>query len=322
MPNRFRSVVAAALVLATPSAGVLAQEPPGQVHAHAHGPAEPLSSEALAALEAVRRSTARFQDARVAREAGYRLQDSDWAIMGEHWVAPSTGLRGFSLEQPAALQYVKVGGERVLVGVAYIVVQRSSDPPPEGFPGGADLWHYHTPAELIPLGFVDARSARQMETMAGSAGGGVRISMLHAWVWSENPEGVFAPIHRGLPYLRVGLPLDLAASGDEAAALGIDFASGAACERELELVRTVGRADAAQMQSMEEVCEAVAAEAERLVASPPAADELNARGAVLWRRYDAARREILTPEQMARLLELEVHLGGAAPTLERRPPGG
>ena len=35
---------------------------------------------------------------------------------------------------------------------------------------------------------------------------GTRLAMVHAWIWTPNPDGVFAADNWALPYVRLGLP--------------------------------------------------------------------------------------------------------------------
>jgi hypothetical protein len=64
------------------------------------------------------------------------------------------------------------------------------------------------------------------------------------------------------------------------------------------------------------LCQESASVSARLIAEGIAPAELNAQAAEVWKRFDTARREILTAEQIGRLLLLEEHLDGGAPTLE------
>ena len=69
----------------------------------------------------------------------------------------------FDIREPEILVYNKnVGGAQELVAVEYAVPL--TFPKPEGFTGSADVWN-------------------------GTSG--FPLWLLHAWVWSYNPDGVF-----------------------------------------------------------------------------------------------------------------------------------
>lgn len=163
----------------------------------------------LRQLEEVREATVRYQDIKAAQADGFvRFGRVEGPLMGEHWYRRDLLDQPLDLRRPSTLQYAVIRGERVLVGVAYTVYQKPGDPLPEGFAGEEDHWHVH---DLIRL----ARAATQERPLlrwlvnrrieqdkVGREGGRTRLVMLHAWVWMENPDGVFANQHRVLPYLR------------------------------------------------------------------------------------------------------------------------
>src|SRR5688572_22060365 len=133
-------------------------------------------------------------------------------LMGEHWYLKGAVKDAFDLARPSTIQYVNVGGERKLVGVAYTVYQRPGEPLPEGFDGDADHWHVHDVARLARA-FVAERpflrwvvERRASKGKLGAGDGRTLLVMLHAWVWTDNPDGVFALQNRALPYMRAGLP--------------------------------------------------------------------------------------------------------------------
>jgi len=92
--------------------------------------------------------------------------------MGYHFLKAEQVSPVFDLRKPAILVYNKKGnGKFELVAVEY-AVPMSSLPPhvaPEGFTGNDDKWNENT----LNTGWWT----------------------LHAWVWANNPEGVFEPMN-------------------------------------------------------------------------------------------------------------------------------
>src|SRR5688572_24670144 len=178
---------------------------------HVHpAPSENQQGEVQLELDAVRAATSRFADHAVAKAEGYRLFGRDGALTGEHWYRPDLVKGQFDPAHPSTLQYALVNGRRVLVGVAYTVYQRPGEAVPEGFTGSGDHWHVHDVEALAReltrdrplLGWIVDRRADRGKLGAGD--GRTQLSMVHAWVWSENPQGVFASDNLALPYLRAG----------------------------------------------------------------------------------------------------------------------
>jgi hypothetical protein len=135
----------------------------------ASAPANDLSAE----LARVRAVTAKYHNLSQAEADGY-VQDV-CHVDGCHWFNWDLYDGTFDIEQPEALNYVptKDGGWR-LVAVEYVVM--GTDPPqpaPEGFTGDEDApdgdeygWRFGTE------GFPDWE--------------------LSVWIWSHNPNGMFA----------------------------------------------------------------------------------------------------------------------------------
>ena len=48
-----------------------------------------------------------------------------------------------SIEAAQGMAYAMIDGRRQLVGVAYTLYRRPTDPMPEGFAGDSDHWHVH-----------------------------------------------------------------------------------------------------------------------------------------------------------------------------------
>ena len=176
----------------------------GAAHHGSHA-APTLLSEAqeahvVATAERIRSVTERYHDLGAAIGAGYRLVGPDFPGMGEHWVHAQYLLqRELSVDRPAILSYLRVDGEPVLTGVAYATpVQRGEEPPEFILPG---LWHFHS-------GTVDEETLLlNPRSMHHGSGDQPRLAMFHAWVWTENPDGLFAQDNWALPFLRLGLPV-------------------------------------------------------------------------------------------------------------------
>jgi hypothetical protein len=96
---------------------------------------------------------------------------------------------------PPILTYDEIGGRTVLLGAAYTLPLRPGEETP-AFPyEGA--WHEHS-------GTVDEESLL-LHALHGSAHTSrLRLAMLHAWIWHENPAGVFAQDNWALPFARLG----------------------------------------------------------------------------------------------------------------------
>lgn len=140
---------------------------------HDHGvPAngEPLPVKELAIA---RRATASYRDFQKALRDGYVDIGVVLPNMGRHLLKDSLVDAQFDAERPEVLVYMEdLGGRMKLVAVEYAVPLNLTATPPEGFPGGADQW------------FADQR---------------FQLWTLHAWVFRENPDGIFNPTNRRVP---------------------------------------------------------------------------------------------------------------------------
>lgn len=162
------------------------------------------AADSLAAFVAiVREATARFHDRGVAIREGYRKLGPDFPAMGEHWIHPGLVIDGeVDPARPPVLSYASLEGHVTLTGVAYTLpLDGGEDPPP--FLGRRDVWHDHSSR-------VDEESLllnhRHPDPVAGPPRG-PRLTMVHVWAWTGNPDGMLAQHNRSLPFLRVGLPV-------------------------------------------------------------------------------------------------------------------
>lgn len=114
-------------------------------------------------LQQARASTARYRKLENAIKDGYVDINVILPNMGHHYLKPSLVDGTFDPKNPEILVYNEdENGDMQLVAVEY--AQPINLPRPEGFSGSSDVWTYHT---------------------------GFQLWLLHAWVWSYNPAGVF-----------------------------------------------------------------------------------------------------------------------------------
>ena len=295
-----------AITLAASLGAVPALGAQGHGHAPHTGTAASASSPALEAeVQAVRRATERYRDIEVARREGYRLFGMEGPLMGEHWYHPDVVRRPLDLARPSTLQYATIGGRKVLVGVAYTHYRRPDEPLPSGFSGAGDVWHTHdvtrlaraATAERPVLRAVVERRIRRGRVGAGE--GRTLLTMVHAWVWSDNPYGMFAHSHRGLPYLRAGLPASHAAGASEDAAMGVSLLAPDGCADEVRRTDRLAGLSRTQTRGLHRACDR---QAESVAASRTAsAATLNAAAERAWTAYLAEGGRILRPEQSERM---------------------
>jgi hypothetical protein len=125
-----------------------------------------VSGSAAWELQQARAATARYRDIRNAIKDEY----VDIAVvvenMGYHYMKMSNVDSKFDFRQPEILVYNrKHDGSYELLAVEYAIPLELSANAPEGFSGDADQWDENH---------------------------GFGLWLLHAWVWSYNPDGVFS----------------------------------------------------------------------------------------------------------------------------------
>ena len=150
-------------------------------------------SRLVAQLDTVRAATEKFRDVDVALKAGYRQATEEVPNMGAHFVHAMWSLDGkFDPTRPEILLYVRDDeGEWELVGTSFVQsLLLAGFDHPEAFVGPLDNWHVHY--DLCTGPTFTSRSATQAECRKD---GGVWVPaygwMIHAWVWVDNPLGVF-----------------------------------------------------------------------------------------------------------------------------------
>jgi hypothetical protein len=126
-------------------------------------------------LARARQGTAKYHDIAQAEADGY--VDIGLYLPGEgfHWVKPAIIDGVFDPSQPEVLLYAPVPGESrlQLVGVEYLVPLSLSPNPPAGFTGADDQWRMDSEG----FGFWE----------------------VNAWIWLNNPEGIFGHDNPRIP---------------------------------------------------------------------------------------------------------------------------
>jgi hypothetical protein len=182
-----------------------------------------------------RSGTAAFRNPEAARTAGYRAVGPDFPGMGRHWIHTALILRSTpDPAQPPVLEYAELNGTQTLVGVAYAVLVKGDSLPPS-LPVPAEAWHFHQ-GTVDQESFLRGHAGAQEE----HARPGPRLAVLHAWIWLDNPDGLFATDNWALPFARFGLRVPPNAS--RAAARALALASGDGGRLYLEaLLHAVGQ---------------------------------------------------------------------------------
>jgi hypothetical protein len=122
-----------------------------------------LSRQTLWELQQARAATAKYNNVDNAIKDGYVDIAVDVEHMGHHYMKPSIVDGTFDITQPEILVYNRnERGVQQLVAVEYAVPL--SFAMPEGFTGSSDVW---------------------------KGDSGFPFWLVHAWVWSYNPDGVF-----------------------------------------------------------------------------------------------------------------------------------
>jgi hypothetical protein len=154
---------------------------------------------AVETLKKAQSATEKYQDVRVAEADGYRVFGPYVAGMGFHYVNTRLARVGFDAEHPPILLYEKdddaASGLR-LVGVSYTLPVHAGDdeqPVVAPFPRALAAWHKHANICL----FANRSIRTKLNDVECIQEGGRFIAetdwMLHAWVWKDNPAGVFSP---------------------------------------------------------------------------------------------------------------------------------
>jgi hypothetical protein len=227
-----------------------------------------------------REGTSRYRDQQAAINAGFRRIGVDFPAMGEHWVSLHRIMADrFDAASPSILTYVRVGGVPTLAGVAYTALLEPRESLPS-FSPAAPFWHEHN-GTVVEESFPLDGHATPPEP------GEAHLAILHAWVWTENPAGVFTTDNWSLPYMRAGVPAPRVATAELAGALSL---GAGAADYYLLAARNAGRLSDAETLSAERLVRAEAvrmtAHVERLRArralEPADERELVERWRALW----------------------------------------
>lgn len=118
-------------------------------------------------LEEARKATEKYRDISRAIADGYENISVDVDSMGHHYMKKSIVNGTFDIRKPEILVYHEnENGDMELGAVEYAIP--ITEPQPEGFTGSADVWDPNPTFHLY---------------------------LLHAWVWTYNPDGVFNPLN-------------------------------------------------------------------------------------------------------------------------------
>jgi hypothetical protein len=125
-----------------------------------------LSPQVLAGLASARKATARYHRVEQAEAEGYINLNFCEEGEGCHWLNPALLDGEFDPNKPEILLYLRDGDGWRLVGVEYVIpLSLSPGVAPQGFPGDADTWREDSE--------------------------GVGLWELTAWIWLNNPNGMF-----------------------------------------------------------------------------------------------------------------------------------
>jgi hypothetical protein len=149
-------------------------------------------------LQRARQATAKYQDVHAAEAAGYQKLGGDFPGMGTHYVLTMEPTK-FDIEKPPILLYVKnsdAQGGYTLGGVGYLYdapAGPDGQPVNPPFPKSLALWHQHDNICMLPN--LDNPHALT-ESQCREKGGHFTAKtpwLVHAWIWKDNPSGVFSP---------------------------------------------------------------------------------------------------------------------------------
>jgi len=171
---------------------------------HQHAPDIPISATDLGVLQeqlaAARAGTEKYRDVREAVNDGYIQVTQDLPGIAAHFANPVHYADGvFDPAKPEILLYAKADGQWSLVGLSYTAPFTGDQTPPAGFAGPLDAWHYHTDLCFRGQRVVAASQSADQCRQAGGRFVGNTGWMMHLWLYSESPEGLFAHQNSLLP---------------------------------------------------------------------------------------------------------------------------
>ena len=158
-------------------------------------------------VAAARAGTQRYQSAELAAADGFKRVGTEFPFMGEHWVNLARVLENrFDAASPSVLTYITKDGARVLAGVGYGALLRPGEAVPASV-APASAWHEHSGAvadESLPIHGSSSSHHNQGAGASEAADDSLRFMVLHAWVWTPNPQGMFVTDNPALPLVRLG----------------------------------------------------------------------------------------------------------------------
>jgi hypothetical protein len=132
------------------------------------------------------------------------------------------------------------------------------------------------------------------------------LTMVHAWVWLDNPAGMFAQHHTSLPYLRAGLSVPDSPSVE--AATGIGLLAPGGCPQEIRRIAFVARTSVEQEAALHDACRAAANRVTSARAREGTA--LDAEAEAAWKEFAATQNQVLSMGQKRRLKSMVEHPEG------------
>jgi hypothetical protein len=163
---------------------------------HSHGEAGPVTPAQRVVLKQqlaeAKAASAKYRDIDVAKADGYFQVTQFIPGIGLHLANIRMPTTTFDPARPQVLLYQPDDkGKLRLAGVAYEFAH-VDDTPPAGFAGGSDVWHYHNNLCFQKGGSVTiAKDQASCMAVGGLAFQKQTAWLLHAWVWTPNPDGVF-----------------------------------------------------------------------------------------------------------------------------------
>lgn len=236
-------------------------------------------------LDCARAATARYHDPAAATLDGYRVIGRDFPAMGEHWINVSLLFDGrFDAAHPEVLTYTVIGGVPRLLGVAYALPLLAGEATPN-WPPGMNAWHDHART-------LESETVLPQHDAHGHPAQMARLSMLHAWIWTDNPGGMFTAENWTIPFLRLGLAAPVGTSPAAAKAVslvtgGLDYLL-AMIDATVKLAPPARRAVAEIVNSSETAIREVLAGRSDSALSSADVDALATKWSELWAQLDGA----------------------------------
>ena len=203
-----KTISTAGIVTFVITLAAMAQQTPGKeqsmpnhmVAAHAGAAAISLAEmkTTVADLERARQATAKYKDVHLAEADGYQQLGTEFPGMGIHFVR-TLEVNKFEIENPPILLYHQdpsTPGGYLLVGVGYLWNgPEGPDGQPLNPPFPKSLAHWHRHDNICMLAGLD--NPHQLnETQCREKGGHFVAQtqwLVHAWIWRDNPAGIFTP---------------------------------------------------------------------------------------------------------------------------------